>query len=48
MASKLEKIVDKLDKVLGGMKGLPLQVMAGEMSELWNTQPTTSPEIVLM
>ncbi|KAL5133225.1 putative disease resistance RPP13-like protein 1 [Glycine soja] len=44
MASKLEKIVDKLDKVLGGMKGLPLQVMAGETSESWNTQPTTSLE----
>uniref|UniRef100_A0A0R0KM40 Disease resistance RPP13-like protein 1 n=1 Tax=Glycine max TaxID=3847 RepID=A0A0R0KM40_SOYBN len=44
MASKLEKIVDKLDKVLGGMKGLPLQVMAGEMNESWNTQPTTSLE----
>ncbi|XP_040870318.1 putative disease resistance protein At3g14460 isoform X3 [Glycine max] len=26
------------------MKGLPLQVMAGEMNESWNTQPTTSLE----
>ncbi|KAL3027235.1 hypothetical protein AAZX31_03G039400 [Glycine max] len=26
------------------MKGLPLQVMAGETSESWNTQPTTSLE----
>ncbi|KAL3027237.1 hypothetical protein AAZX31_03G039600 [Glycine max] len=44
MASKLEKVVGKLDKVLEGMKGLPLQVMAGESNESWNAQPTTSLE----
>ncbi|KAG5071128.1 hypothetical protein AAZX31_03G042500 [Glycine max] len=44
MASKLEKVVGKLDKVLEGMKGLPLQVMAGESNEPWNALPTTSLE----
>ncbi|XP_028224399.1 putative disease resistance RPP13-like protein 1 isoform X2 [Glycine soja] len=44
MASKLEKVVGKLDKVLEGKKGLPLQVMAGESNEPWNALPTTSLE----
>ncbi|KHN36355.1 Putative disease resistance RPP13-like protein 1 [Glycine soja] len=44
MASKLEKVVGNLDKVLRGMEGLPLQVMAGESNEPWNALPTTSLE----
>ncbi|RZC19116.1 putative disease resistance RPP13-like protein 1 isoform B, partial [Glycine soja] len=44
MASKLGKVVGKLDKVLEGMKGLPLQVMAGESNDPWKALPTTSLE----